>query len=177
MRAVSVFAASVSFLFFITSQVFYFEDLTCIFIFDHFIHILFWGRNTYSNQFCFGVCCVCKFFVFYYVTRILFLMTSHVFLCLRTSHVFYLFFISSEICSSLMMSHMCLFLKPLNVITLGQRKSDKSNQMLTISNCLLVQSTNFHKPIDNVISDHIKQPPLYCSSPPLSSLKISWLHF
>ncbi len=99
-RAVLVFAASVSFLFFITSHVFYFEDLTCIFIFDHFIHILFWGRHTYSNQFCFGVCCVCKFFCFQWrhtyfifdiVTGILFWMTSYVFLCLRTSHIYFYF--------------------------------------------------------------------------------------
>ncbi len=31
--------------------------------------------------------------------------------------------------------------KPLNVITLGQRESDNNNQMITISNCLLIQST------------------------------------
>ena len=33
--------------------------------------------------------------------------------------------------------------KPLNVITLGQRESDNINRMITISNCRLIQSTNF----------------------------------
>ena len=61
--------------------------------------------------------------------------------------------------------------KPLNVITLGPRETDHITQMITISKSIPYLSSlksvyrpltnQSHKPIDNIISDHIKRLPLY----------------